>query len=244
MWKCCSGAILFVVLCCLIGVTGGTASAAAYNFATFTETSSSQPFSFINNDGGNDAVIIVGAVPVLGIGVDVTFNFTAGTGLSTADHDASLAIFTGGGPSTGTPVSTLSNGLVDQPIAGYTLLRLTDGATGKNLLTMNFNGDLVGRPGTPSAFLSGSDSGPVPAGSESALVEFTSDFLTFQGGNSYGLSLAAITPDLSVGPGGFLNSFTADLTGQFSGNATAVPEPASLGVLGLIALTLVRRRRS
>jgi hypothetical protein len=238
---------LWAGLLCLIGVSGGTASAAAYNFATFTETGSSQPFRFINNDGGNDGVIAMidtsSGYPPLGL--PVTFNFTAGTGLSTADHDAELLIYTPAAPSTGVPASTLSNGMLDQPIDSSTLA-LTDSRTGKNLLSMTFiSSELVGRSGSPSALVSGSEGSPAPAGTvyPQQHVLFTSDFLTFQGDNSFGLSLAAITPELSVGPGGFLNSFTADITGQFSGDAIAVPDPASLSVLGLTALTLVRRRR-
>jgi hypothetical protein len=50
-------------------------------------------------------------------------------------------------------------------------------------------------------------------------------------------------PTLSVGAGGFLNTFAADIDGQFSGRATAVPEPASIGVLALMALPLLKRRR-
>jgi MYXO-CTERM domain-containing protein len=226
MGKCARG---FVVSCCfLLWVVGGVASAATYNFATFNETLANGPFSFTNN-GGTSASISASA--------PVTFNFTAGTGLSTADHNATLTISTSGGPSTVTPATTLSNGLVDQPIGNITTLSLIEVGTGKNLLTVNFVGELVGRPGIPSAQISGTDS---PGG----VASFTSDFLNFtEPGNSYALSLASINPGLSVGAGGFLSSFTADVGGQFTGNAVAVPEPASFFLLGLAGLPLLRRRR-
>ena len=209
------------VICCLF-LMGGAASAATYNFATFNGTSGTRPFSFTNN-GGTSASISTST--------PVTFNFTTPTGLSTADHNATLTI---SGPAITTPGTTLSNGLLDQPIGNLQTLSLIEVGTGKNLLTMNFVGELVGRPG-PSAQLSGTDA---PGGA----VSFTSDFLTFtQPGNSYTLSLAAINPTLSAGPGGFLSSFNADLTGQFTGNA--VPEPGVLGFLGLAVIPMLRRRR-
>src|SRR5438309_2118079 len=78
-------------------------------------------------------------------------------------------------------------------------------------------GDILGRAGGPNASLSGADT-------TGQIVAYTSDYLTFiQPGNSYNLSLANINPVLSVGPGGFLNSFVANVNGQFSAMLVAVP---------------------
>ena len=44
--------------------------------------------------------------------------------------------------------------------------------------------------------------------------------------------------------GGFLSSFIADIDGQFSGNATAVPEPGVIGVLAISGVAVLRRRRA
>ena len=80
---------------------------------------------------------------------------------------------------------------------------------------------------------------PVGSGS-TATVTYTSDYLNFASpGNSYALSLASITPALSIGPGGLLNSFTANIAGQFTGNP--VPEPAALALLACAPLVLRRR---
>ena len=99
---------------------------------------------------------------------------------------------------------------------------------------MTFTGDIIGKSGGPNAQLAGADT-------NGQIVTFSSDYLSFTPpGNSYALSLAALTPALSIGPGGFLNSFQADITGQFTGNA--VPEPVSMGLLALAPLALIRRR--
>jgi hypothetical protein len=102
---------------------------------------------------------------------------------------------------------------------------------------MTFTGDILGRAGGPNAQLAGADT-------NGQTVTFTSDYLNFTPpGNSYALSLAAMNPALSIGPGGFLSSFVADITGQFTGNATpSVPEPATLGLLALAPFALLRRR--
>jgi hypothetical protein len=201
---------------------------AAYNFADFTELTGTRPFSFTNN-GGTSGTISATSVPV-------TFNFTTPTGLPTTDRPATLTISTAGGPSTTTPATSGTND--DQPINILTTLTITENSTGNKLLGMSFTGDILGKSSSPSAQLSGADT-------TGQTVTFTSDFLNFTApGNSYAVSLASMNPALSIGPGGFLNSFLADLNGQFSGNAAAVPEPATVGLLGLAPLTFLRRRQA
>jgi hypothetical protein len=203
-----------------------TAKADPFGFANFDLTNANQPFSFTNN-GGTSGTISASA--------QVNFNFTQQTGLSTANHAATLTI-TG---STFTPAQTVI-GIVDQPISNISTLTLTDNVTHQNLLTMTFTGQLVGSAGGASAEVIGSDT----AG---AVVQYKSDFLAFnEPGNSYTLGLNTLAPAFTIGAGGFLNSFVANITGQFTANAIAVPEPASVvmygtGIVG--ALVLVRRRK-
>jgi len=212
---------VIVVLFAMVGGWVPATRGAAYNFATFNETAGSRPFSFTNN-------VVSGTISYTS-SVPVYFDFTAPTGLSTADRLATLTIST----TTLTPAAT-NGGILDQPFSTTGTLAITENGTGKNLLTMTFTGDLIGTANTPDAQLSGSDSTKV--------VSFTSDYLTFTApGNSYALSLASVSPVLSVGPGGFLTSFVSDITGSFTGNA--VPEPGLVSLLLPLGV-LARRRRA
>jgi len=202
------------------------ASAASVEFADFNAPGANLPFKFTNN--GNGATISASA--------PVTFNFTAASGLGTGDHQATLTI----SGNTFTPSVALPGSFVDQNISGPASLSLIEVGTGKNLLSMTiFSGDIVGKLGSPNAGLTGSDM-------TGDTVVFTSDFLTFmQPGNSYNLALAGITPALSIGPGGFLNTFAANVNGQFSAMLVAVPAPTSVAMLGtgLVAAVVLATQR-
>jgi len=53
-----------------------------------------------------------------------------------------------------------------------------------------------------------------------------------------------LSAPLSVGPGGFLNSFNSNLNGQFtvdSAGFTIVPEPASAALFGIGILAIAAR---
>lgn len=204
------------------------AEATPFQFAQFNSPNGGKSFTFTNN-GGTSANI--GAV-----NVPVTFNFTAATGLSTADRAAFLNI----NPVTlsSTQPAVAAGALVDQPLNLTDRLTLTSGmnGTGTNFLTMIFTGDITGFLGGPGGSLLGADNN---AGNP-RIVTYTSDFGTFvPPGNSYNLSLQDITPVLSIGPGGFLNSSVANVTGQFSANF--VPEPSSIVLCGLGIIAVVGR---
>jgi hypothetical protein len=169
----------------------------------------------------------------------VIFNFTAQSGLSTADRSAILTINPPGTLPTLLP-AIVGGSLLDQPIHP-TNFSIIESGTGKNLLTMlSTNGDLVGLNGSSNASLSGA-----------ATNVFSTDFGTFGTSSSenFNFGLATTSVPLSAGPGGFLNSFISNVNGQFSvdsaGFTPNVPEPASAALFGiglLIIAGLARRK--
>jgi hypothetical protein len=213
------------------------AHAAPVQFAQFNEVTANQPFSFTNNGGTSGTIAYNSATPI-------TFNFTAASGLSTADRNATLSF--SAGPSTFTPGFPLGAGVLDQPISNLNTLKITEVGgpnPGANLLTMTFTGDIVGRAGGSNASLAGGDD-------TGQVVIFSSDLLTFaQPGNSYLLGLSQISPGLSLGAGNFLNNFIANIQGAFTANVIAgVPAPTSVamfgtGIVAASVLTFRQRKR-
>jgi hypothetical protein len=189
-----------------------------------------QPLSFTNK-GGKYGTLHALSVPAV-------FNFTVQSGLPTVDHAATLTINPPGTLPTFLP-ALVGGSLLDQPI-DPTNFSIIDNATGKNLLTMlSVNGDLVGLNGSVNASLSGASTNV-----------FSSDFGTFapSSSESFNLGLATMSVPLSVGPGGFLNSFVSNVNGQFSVDSTGFipingPEPASGILFGLGLLTFAARAR-
>jgi hypothetical protein len=212
-----------------------TLHAAPFEFADVNLVNANLPFTFTNN-GGTSGTISMMSAPV-------TFNFTTQSGLSTVDHQATLTLqissaFPPGTPSTFTPASSFGP-VLDQPIPNLMTMSIIEDGTGLNLLTMQFTGDLIGRANTPNASLSGADN-------TGQAVQFTSSFGSFmQPGNSFLLGLGTITPVFSLGAGGFVNSFSSNMNGQFTANFSPVPEPAAavLFGLGVAGAAFVRFRR-
>ena len=218
----------------LVSMLVGTAARAApIQFADFHLVNATQPLTFTNN-GGVSATLQAISVPVV-------FNFTTQSGLPTTDHAATLTI----SPLPTTLPAIVAGTLLDQPIHPSLDLSITESGTGKNLLTMiSTGGDLVGFSGGVTGSVSGMNSSV-----------YSSDFGTFNSpvSESYNLGLATLSVPLSVGPGGFLNSFAANVNGQFSvdsgGFTPKLPEPATaalfgMGALAVAALAASKRRRA
>ncbi len=196
-------------------------------FANFHLLNANQPFNYVNLGGVSGQI---GAV-----NVPVMFDFTAQSGLPTADHAATLNIV----PTLLPIPASAAGGLLSEPVSSAATLTITDNATNQNLLTMLFTGTLSGVAGGPNASITGDDN--------LNTVAFSSDFGTFPDpGNSYNLGLGTISSLLSIGAGGFLDSFQANISGQFTAAFDAkIPEPASvvLLVLALVWLLPLSRRR-
>jgi hypothetical protein len=95
----------------------------------------------------------------------------------------------------------------------------------RNLLTA-----VITPNGSSTAALSGDDTSNAAAFTASTpdqTIVFTSDFLGFQGTTSrnLGISFSSINPLYSIGPGGFLNSFSGAGTGTFASNPAPVFSP-------------------
>jgi PEP-CTERM motif-containing protein len=192
--------------------------AAPIELGSFHLINANQQLTFTNNAGTSGSLSAI-SVPVI-------FNFTTQSGLSTADHSATLNI----NPVVTAPTTTpaiVAGTLVDQPINPLRF-SIIETSTGKNLLTMTATGgDIVGNNGAVNATLNGTHTGV-----------YSSDFGTFSPSTaeSFNFGLATINPGVTAGAGGFLNSFVANLNGQFSVDSTGfipTPEPASIVLLAI-----------
>jgi hypothetical protein len=223
-------------------MVGSVAHAALFQFADFHLINANQPLSFTNNSPTASATLQALGVGVPPPGVPVVFNFTSQSGISTVDRAATLMINPIGTLPT-TMAAIVSGSLLDQPINPLTF-SIIETATGKNLLTMSAtSGDLIGITGSATGSLGGTKTNV-----------YTSDYATFgsSASESFNFGLGTISPPLSVAANGFLNSFVANVNGQFSvdnaGFTPKVPEPASaalvgIGLLSITVVTALKRRR-
>lgn len=210
------------ILACLWAAS--SALATPIEFGNFHLLNANQPLSVTNNGGISETL--------QALSVPVVFNFTAQSGLSSVDRSATLTI----NPPPSVLPAIVAGSLLDQPFHP-TSLSIIENGTGKNLLTMlATNGELVGISGAQNASVSGASTSV-----------FSSDYATFTSpfSQSFNLGLATLSAPLTVGPGGFLNSFTSNLNGQFTvdsaGFTPNVPEPASVALFGVGILAVAAR---
>jgi hypothetical protein len=224
---------LRIVFYLMLGATTFLPFAAGSQFATFTDVSSSDSYSYTNN---------VTSATFDTINEPVTFTFDVGqyAGQSFA---AVLNI----------SINTLSPvGQVSFSSLTYDVENLQSGSF-SIILDSALNGETNALSGSFNGTLDGVNAGPVAVidsdTSVSNSLTFTSDFLTFGGNEALQLGTSDANPGLSIGPGGFYNTFVGDYgPGAFTADSvtstSAAPEPASfwLLILAVPALVIARRK--
>lgn len=232
-------------------LTSAASYAAPITFASFSDKTASK-FVFTNNLATGAAA----SASFSSLANAINFNFTSVAGMDAALQGVQNAHLTYSVSKTTTQASQYF-GLFDfQPMTSATTLSIvrdTAYKTFTNLLTVTFSG------GTTGLFFSGNNLGnslTESAGTGSGQnVTFTSDFLTFNSSTTakdMALAFSGLSSPLTINGNGFLNSFTATGSGNFSADplpvtmTMTVPEPGTyatlLAGLGLMGFALRRRK--
>lgn len=158
-------------------------------------------------------------------------------------------------PLPGTPIlatltrtSTTSSAAICNPSCTTGSAVTQELGTGSVVFTDSNNHVLLGITGS-DLFINGvlgGSTGGFNGSSASSSIAFYSDYINFSSASieDRSISLNAITPSLSIGPGGLLNSFTAQASGNFG--VSFSPEPPTavlLGMAGLLLMAGTRYRR-
>jgi hypothetical protein len=222
---------IFAVVIALSSVF--TIRAQTTTFAQFVEQNGSQDFVFTNNTSSATFNTIGGGSPVF-------FFYQNISGLPVALQGTQFAHLTV--TATTTQTATSGAGNLTQPLNQTVTISIirdtpappgTGGGSRTNLLTavVTTNSsppDITGSVNGSSATFS--------ATTAPQNVVFSSDFVSFalSTQRNLGLSFSSVTPNLNLGAGNFLQSFTAAATGTFASNPAPVyaPPTAASVVLG------------
>lgn len=216
----------FFLLLTMISATA--LSAQTVNFAQFIQRNGTQDFVFTNAVTSGNFQTVQGGSPVL-----FTYQNVVGLPAELQGVQFARIFITAATTETATTTGTTPPRDVQQFNQTFTIQIIRDtpatpgNGTGtlRNLLTAVVTPN--GNSGASLSGDSGSNAAAFTASSSSQNVLFTSDFLGFLATNSrnLGLSFSSIIPNYSIGPGGFLNSFTSAGTGTFAANPVPIFNP-------------------
>lgn len=214
----------FFILLTLSSVT--FLQAQTVTFAQFIQRNGSNDFVFSNNGTNATFQTIAGGTPIIFTYQNITGLPLELQGPQNARLFVTASTTTPAIQAPGDPVRDIQrfSGTFTIEIIRDTLCNCGTG-TQRNLLTV-----VVSPDGTTQSSLAGddlSDAIAYTASDARQTVTYTSSFLGFAPTSidNLGLSFSSVFPLVSIGPGGFLNSFTAAGTGTFATTPPPVYNP-------------------
>jgi PEP-CTERM motif len=207
-------------------------------FATFGQATSEKSFTFTPSASG--------ASFGLSSAIPVNFQYQATNSLGPVGINIP-ALLTMSSVNQGSLVT--EGGFLIQPLQNIEM-RFTSLSAPSNvgdLLRLSLTtGNLITRPGSQTASLTGTES---PTGG--SVVNFASDYLDFSvplQNKNFSISLTSVEPRIADGGNGFLAPFVATGTGNFGSSPlpppkNQIPEPGTLALVALGGLLFARRRK-